>query len=159
MAEKKRDVPSWDRWFLDMAEHVAKKSKDRGTQVGCVIVGEDNEVLSVGYNNFPRGVNDDIDERHERPVKYSFVEHAERNAVYNAARQGVRLKGARAYLSWGGYPCEHCARALIQAGISEIVVNDKPFPGVGQGKYYDVETIPKILLEEAGVNIRTYEGD
>lgn len=156
---EKRDVPSWDRWFLDLAEHVSKKSKDRSTQVGCVIVGEDNEVLSVGYNNFPRGVNDDIDERHERPMKYSYVEHAERNAVYNAARQGIKLNGARAYLSWGGFPCEHCTRALIQSGIKEIIVNNKPFPGKGTGTHYDTEVVPKILLEEAGVNIRTYEGE
>lgn len=150
-------IPSWDHWFLDMSYLVSQKSKDRSTQVGCVLVGDDNEVLSVGYNNFPRGVNDDIDERHERPVKYSYVEHAERNAIFNAARQGIRLKGARAYMYWKSPPCEQCTRALIQAGIKEIIVGTEPFPGVGNGDFYNTSGPAETMLREAGVPLRVVE--
>ena len=85
-----------ERWFV-IAEEFASWSKDRSTQVGCVIVGDSNQILSGGYNGFPRGVVDDIDSRHERPAKYLWTEHAERNAIYNAARHGIRLESASLY--------------------------------------------------------------
>ena len=83
MENKKLD---WVDYFLSIAEQVKLKSKDRNTQIGAVIVGEDNEILSTGYNSFPRGLNDDLDDRQNRPEKYFWFEHAERNAIYNAAR-------------------------------------------------------------------------
>jgi dCMP deaminase len=91
---------SWDKFFMDMAKLVASKSKDRSRKVGCVIVGPDNEVRSVGYNGFPRGIADHIEWRHERPAKYKWTEHAERNAIYNSARAGIRTEGCRIY-TWG----------------------------------------------------------
>lgn len=66
---------NWDEYFCKLAEHVKEKSKDRSTKCGCVIASPDHSVLSVGFNGFPRGVNDDIESRHERPVKYSYTEH------------------------------------------------------------------------------------
>ena len=69
-----------------MANLVAKKSKDQSTQIGAVIVGPDNEIRSTGYNSFPKGLNDDLQERQERPEKYYWIEHAERNALYNASQ-------------------------------------------------------------------------
>lgn len=110
---------NWDKYFLELAGKVAEPSKDRSTKLGCVIVGESNEILSTGYNGFPRGVNDDIDERHDRPLKYKWTEHAERNAIYNAARSGIRLKNSRIYVPW--FPCADCARAIIQSGITEVI--------------------------------------
>ena len=86
----KRTVPNWDEYFMKMAEHVKTKSKDRSTQVGAVIVGEGHVVLSVGYNGFPRGVNDDIDSRYERPAKYMWTEHAERNAIFSYSPSNVK---------------------------------------------------------------------
>jgi dCMP deaminase len=142
--------------FLNMAQLVSKKSKDRSTQVGAVIVGEDNEVLSVGYNGFPRGINDDIECRHERPMKYEFTEHAERNAIYNAARQGIRLKGSTLYLTW--FPCPDCARGIIQAGITKVVGTQKNYEGNGQDWQARFEHT-KEMLEEAGVAVEIVQVD
>jgi len=110
----------WDRRFLELATLVATWSKDRSTKVGAVVVGPDREVRSLGYNGFPRGVSDDIEERHERPEKYNWVEHAERNSVYNASRFGASLKGCTLYCTHP--PCTDCGRAIIQAGITSVVV-------------------------------------
>lgn len=109
----------WDRHFYEDAVHVARKSKDRATKCGCVIVNQHQVVLTSGWNGFPRGVNDDIDARHERPAKYLWTEHGERNAIYNAAAEGVALRDSTAYVT--GMPCCDCARALIQAGIRRLV--------------------------------------
>jgi dCMP deaminase len=102
-----------------MAYFVAQKSKDPSTKCGTVIVGPDNEILTTGYNGLPRGVNDDLTERNERPEKYFWYEHGERNAVYNAARTGTALKGSTAYIT--GCPCCDCARCLIQSGVVRCV--------------------------------------
>lgn len=110
----------WDKRFLEVATLTASWSKDRSTQVGAVIVGSKKEIRAMGYNGFPRGVNDDIDERHERPVKYEFTEHAERNAIYNACYTGVSLDGCTIYITH--LPCSDCARAIIQSGIKRVVV-------------------------------------
>jgi dCMP deaminase len=111
----------WDQYYINMLDAVAVKSKDQSKKVGCIIVGPDNEIRTTGYNNFPRGIKDDIPERHERPAKYLYTEHAERNAIYNAARMGTALLGCRAYISW--FPCSPCARALINSGIESIIVD------------------------------------
>lgn len=147
---------SWDDFFIGIAEQVSLKSKDPSTKVGCVLVGPDNEILSVGFNGFPRNVeNEEHDsDRWERPIKYEYVEHAERNAIYNAARVGTSVKGARAYLNWHPSPCSACARGLIQAGIVEVIGPDRPFAGVGKGIHYDCEDVSVIMLKEAGVTTR-----
>lgn len=102
-----------------MTTLVASKSKDPSTKVGAVIVGEDDEILSIGFNGFPRGVREDLPERWERPEKYEWVVHAEENAILNAARVGTSLKGATLYV--GGHPCASCAGSIVQAGISTVV--------------------------------------
>ena len=141
---------NWDVYFMDMARLVAKKSKDPSVKVGVVIVGPDKEVRSTGYNGFPRGVEEDISTRWERPVKYSWVEHAERNAVYNAARSGATTNGCIAYME--SPPCSDCARALIQAGIKEIVVTtNNPF--VGRKDWEESIKFATEMLDEAGVKI------
>lgn len=141
---------TYDQMFIEMAMLVAKKSKDRSTKVGCVIVSQDNVVLATGFNGFPRGINDDVEERHERPAKYSWTEHAERNAVFNAARHGVKLLGAKAYLNWSPHPCAECTRALIQAGIVEVLGPNIPFVGKGAGTAYHLD-YAAVMLAEAGV--------
>jgi len=146
----------WDRFFIEMAAMVATKSKDPSTKVGCVLVGKDNQVLSIGYNGFPRGVMGDDDPngpRWERPTKYEYIEHAERNAIFNAARSGISVLGARAYMNWEPTPCADCTRALIQAGVCEIIGPDIPFGGVGAGVHYhvDQESAAVNMLREAGV--------
>lgn len=112
-------MTNWDSYFMEMATLVASKSKDRSTKVGCVIVGPNNEVRSTGYNGFCRGVDDDNDDRHERPEKYLWTEHAERNAIFNAARNGIRMEDCTAYTTM--FPCADCARSFIQSGIRRIV--------------------------------------
>lgn len=112
-------MSSWEEYFIRMAELVASRSKDPSTKVGCVVVSYDNTVLSTGYNGLPRGVLD-LPERMERPAKYLWTAHAEENAVAQAARNGISLDGATAYVTHS--PCCRCARALIQAGILHIVV-------------------------------------
>jgi dCMP deaminase len=109
----------WVEYFLNIAEQVKLKSKDQSTQIGAVIVGEDKEVLSTGYNSFPRGLDDSKQERQERPEKYFWMEHAERNAIYNAARIGVSLKNSTIYLT-SGLPCMDCARGIVNSGINTV---------------------------------------
>ena len=109
----------WTEYFLNIAEQVKRKSKDQSTQIGAVIVGEDKEVLSTGYNSFPRGLDDSLPERQERPEKYFWMEHAERNAIYNAARIGVSLKNSTIYLT-SGLPCMDCARGIVNSGIKTV---------------------------------------
>ncbi len=112
-------MTDWNRRFMDMAEMVASWSKDRSRGVGAVIVGADKTIRSVGYNGFPRGLDDDVECRHERPAKYKWTEHAERNAIYNAIRAHSVITGCTIVIPW--YPCADCARAIIQAGIVKVV--------------------------------------
>ena len=109
----------WTEYFLNIAEQVKRKSKDQSTQIGAVIVGEDKEVLSTGYNSFPRGLDDSLPERQERPEKYFWMEHEERNSIYNAARIGVSLKNSTIYLT-SGLPCMDCARGIVNSGIKTV---------------------------------------
>lgn len=147
----------WAEYMIRMAQLVSQKSKDE-TKVGCVLVGPENQVLSTGYNGFPRGVREvpeDVQGRWERPEKYKWIEHAERNAIYNAARHGISLRGATAFLNWEPSPCTDCARALIQAGITTIIGPDRPFGGVGAGTHYHIHDATRIMLSEASVRVIT----
>lgn len=156
---------TWTQYFIGMAEHVAKKSKDRSTKVGVVVVGPDHEIRSTGFNGFPRGcleevelgtlfpeANEKIEARHQRPLKYAWTEHAERNAIYHAARIGVSLKGCTMYFNYEPIPCTDCARAIIQAGITRLVGYNRPFPGKGSHWEEDGK-ISREMLQEAGVKI------
>jgi dCMP deaminase len=145
-------MADWDARFMSLALHVASWSKDQSTKVGCVVVGPTREVLAVGYNGFPRGLDDDRDERHERPAKYLWTEHAERNAIFSAARVGVSLSGTTMFLPW--FPCPDCARAIVQAGIAALVAvpPDRADPRWGDGF-----PIAEGILRECGVAIRWYE--
>ena len=109
----------WDQRFLKLAEHISGWSKDPSTKVGCVVVGEDREIRSTGFNGFPRGIADDAARLEDREQKYPLICHAEENAIMHAARIGLSLKGCTAYVTWP--PCTRCARSLIQAGVVEVV--------------------------------------
>ncbi len=144
---------SWDEFYLDMADVIAARSKDRSAKIGAVIVKE-NAVISMGYNGFPRGTNDAVESRHERPAKYLYTEHGERNAVYNAARHGISTVGGTMYTQ--GVPCADCSRAVIQAGITRLVArwqaNEKVFPG-----WIETCRVGREMLEEAGVEVVVLE--
>lgn len=139
---------------MKLALHIAAWSKDRSRKVGCVIVGNANEIRATGYNGFPRGVDDDIDDRHQNDLKYRWTEHAERNAIYNAARVGVSLDGCRIYIPW--FPCADCARAIIQSGIKEMIAVE---PDWADSKWAIDFVVTKQLLDEVGLQVRWFDID
>ena len=144
----------WDLRFIGLAQHISTWSKDPSTKVGCVVVGEDREIRSTGFNGFPRGINDDEDRLMDREKKYPLICHAEENAIMHAARIGVSLKDSTAYVTWP--PCSRCARSLIQAGIKEIVY---PETGKIPERWIEDFTISDSMLNEAGVAVRSIKLD
>jgi dCMP deaminase len=142
-------MADWDQRFMSLARHVGTWSKDRSRQVGCVIVAPDNVVRAIGFNGFPRGLNDEREERHLRPAKYLWTEHAERNAIYTAARTGVSLVGCRMYLPW--FPCVDCARAIVQTGIVELIAIP---PDLTDMKWGEGFAVSEEMLKEANVIVR-----
>jgi dCMP deaminase len=145
-------VPSWDEYYLKVCRVVALRSKDPSTKIGCVIVGPAHEIRSTGYNSFPRGIRDDVPERLQRPEKYLWIEHAERNAIFNAARAGTPLEGCTIYVEI--MPCMDCTRAIVQAGIRQVVI-DSGRMNQYSSEYYDEHfRSARVLLQEAAVSIR-----
>ena len=143
-----RTMTNWDKRFMSLASHVASWSKDRSTKVGVVIAGPANEVRALGFNGFPRGCDDNIEERHERPNKYFWTEHAERNAIYNAARVGTSVEGCRIYVPW--FTCIDCARAIIQSGITEMICTQPDFTDKQWGRSFKLAL---EMLKECDVDI------
>jgi dCMP deaminase len=142
----------WDLRFIELARHISGWSKDPSTRVGCVVVGEDREIRSTGFNGFPRGINDDIERLSDRESKYPLICHAEENAIMHAARIGISLKGTTAYVTWP--PCSRCARSLIQAGIREVVYSsEQEIPE----RWLKDFKISNDMLEEAKVLVRSVE--
>ena len=139
---------------LQIAETVKLKSKDQRTHIGAVIVGSDNEIVSTGYNSFPRGINDDIQERQERPEKYYWVVHAEMNAILNAARIGVSTKDCTMYLTCG-VPCSDCCRGIINSGIKRIYC--KKEDTTRNREHWDAHAArSRVMFEESGVEVLFY---
>lgn len=125
-------------------------SKDQSTKVGALILGLQNEPLSWGYNGFPRGADDVRPERHDRTKeKYKWAEHAERNAIYSAARSGHKLVGSRIYVS--SLPtCVDCARAIIQSGITEVYLEAD---ALLQDRWKENWDLTQKMYEECGVKV------
>ncbi|HON82719.1 MAG TPA: deaminase, partial [Caldisericia bacterium] len=146
----------WDDLFMTMTYLVAMKSKDENTHIGAVIVGPDNEVRSVGYNSFVRGLNDNVPERQIKPDKYLYFEHAERNAIYNATLSGTSVKGCRMYTN--GIPCCDCIRGIIQSGIKEVIV-DKSWNDNNSGKWAEHAKHSLVMCKETGILIREWSGN
>lgn len=145
---------NWKEYFLNIAEQVKLKSKDESTQIGAVIVGENNQILSTGYNSFPRGLNDNKPERQERPEKYFWIEHAERNCIYNAVFSGVSLKNSEIYLT-SGLPCMDCARAIVNSGIKKVYCK-RICTTKNKDLWEQQQERSKILLDECGVIVEYY---
>jgi dCMP deaminase len=150
--------PDWDTFYMKLVYEIAKKSKDPSTKIGALIVGPDKEPISFGYNGFPRKVVDSVEsypERHQRPAKYMYYEHGERNAIYSVARVGgASLKGTTMYTQ--GLPCADCGRAIIQAGISEVVIHE-PFELISRHIYNNWKESSDVTFEmfrESGVKVR-----
>ncbi len=147
-----RAIPSWDEYYLSICKIVATRSKDPNTQIGSVIVGPAHEIRTTGYNSFPRGIRDDVPERLERPTKYLWIEHSERNAICNAARCGTALDGCTLYVEI--MPCMDCARAIVQAGIRQVVISGERMAQYSSDYYNQHFGMVEVLFAEAGVAVR-----
>lgn len=149
MQKSREDYISWDECFMRMAHVIAERSKDPSTQAGAVIANENNVVVGIGYNGFPRGVDSDKfpwdREGSFVNTKYAYVCHAEENAVYNA---NARVQESKIYCTL--FPCNECAKTLIQNGITEVIFESD--------KYHDTDScvVSRKLLDAAGIKCRQY---
>ena len=149
---KRENYISWDECFMRMAHVIAQRSKDPSTQAGAVIVNPNKVVLGLGYNGFPRGIEDENlpweREGSFVDTKYAYVVHAEENAVYNA---NADTKDGILYCTL--FPCNECAKTIIQKGIKEVVYEDD--------KYHDQDAwiASRRLFDEAGVKCREYKSE
>ncbi len=156
LGNKRKDYLTWDEFFIGIAKLSAGRSKDPSTQVGACIVSDTNRILSIGYNGTPNNFNDDKfpwdrEGNSENETKYPYVCHAELNAILNYHGSRSDLKGARIYVDL--FPCNECAKAIIQAGISEVVyLSDKyaDTPGTQASK---------LLFKTCGVKCRQLPAD
>ncbi len=148
---KRTDYIGWDAYFMGIAMLSAARSKDSNTQVGACIVSEEHKILSVGYNGMPNGCDDD-----EMPwerdgdfldTKYPFVCHAELNAILNSTL--MNLKGSTLYVTL--FPCNECAKAIIQSGIRRVVYLDNKYAGT------DAIRASEMMFRLAGVTCEHYE--
>ena len=148
---------SWTEYFIRMAELVAMKSKDPSTKTGVVIVNKNKTIISTGYNGFPAGVADHSYRYADRETKYKMICHAETNAIYQAAKSGISTDGATMFTSFGPVTCCECAKSIIQAGIVDLVGReiDGDFGG---GRWNDSIRLGSVMLLEAGVNQRSFNG-
>ncbi len=151
MSDKRNDYISWDEYFMGVSVLSGMRSKDPNTQVGACIVGPDNRILSMGYNGFPNGCPDELFPwaREGEPLrtKYPFVTHGELNAILNY--KGGSLEGSKLYVSM--FPCNECAKAIIQAGIKTVVY--------ACDKYKESDSViaSKKMFDAAGVAYYQYE--
>lgn len=153
MSQKRRDYITWDEYFMGVAILSGQRSKDPSTQVGACIVSQDNKILSMGYNGFPKGCSDDEfpwmkdDTTDPYHTKYFYSTHSELNAILNY--RGGSLEGSKLYVTL--FPCNECAKAIIQSGIKTIVY--------GSDKYADTPAVKasKRMLNAAGVRHYEYQ--
>lgn len=143
----------WTRRYLDMAKEVATWSKDPSTKVGAVAVGSKGQILSQGYNGFPRGVKDFRQRYEVREEKYKYVVHGEMNAIYNACHTGASLDGATLYVT--GLPvCSECAKGIIQVGISKVIME---YPKDIPDSWRESMKTTSSMFLEAGVTFICHE--
>jgi dCMP deaminase len=143
----------WTQRYLNMAKEVATWSKDPSTKVGAIAVGDKGQILSQGYNGFPRGVKDTPDRYEVREEKYKYIVHGEMNAIYNACHSGASLSGATLYVT--GLPvCSECAKGIIQVGIKKVVMQ---FPKDISQTWRDSMVTSLKMFAEANVIVMTHE--
>ena len=137
----------WADRYLSICNEVASWSRDPSTQVGAVVVGDKGQILSQGYNGFPRNIRDNANRYNDKKRKYELIVHAEMNAIYNATLNGQSLQGSTMYI-FGLGVCHECAKAIIQVGITQVVAQCKEIkPG-----WEDSCNLTKKLFEEAGID-------
>lgn len=158
----------WNKYFMTMVYLVSMKSKDSKTKIGAVIIGRDKGIRSTGFNGLPRGVVDDMSkveeelpfqDRNERPEKYFWYEHAERNAIYNSANVGIPLKDCIMYTQ--GVPCADCGRAIIQSGINHVIVHQQWEDNgefMSHQKWVESAGRTMQMFKEAGIGLVQWDG-
>lgn len=157
MSGKREDYINWDEYFMGVAHLSGMRSKDPNTQVGACIVSNRNKILSMGYNGFPSGCSDEdfpwAREGEELETKYPFVTHSELNAILNY--RGGSLEGTKLYVSL--FPCNECAKAIIQAGIRTVVYDSDKYAGtpsnVASKKMFDAAGVEYIQYNRTGKKI------
>ena len=155
MKMQRKDYISWDTYFMSIAKLSSLRSKDPSTQVGACIVSNDNRILSIGYNGAPNGFDDEYFpwEKEGKPVdtKYMYVCHAELNAILNFRGNKRDLEGSKLYASL--FPCNECAKAIVQSGIKEVIYLDN--------KYKDTDSCiaSRRLFDTCGVSYREFNKD
>lgn len=148
-------MDKWDRRFLEQAKLVSTYSKDPSTRVGSVIVDPRRVPVSSGYNGFPRGIEDSVERLNDRETKYTYTIHAETNAVYNAAWNGTSPYGGTIYV-WGLPICHECTKAVIQSGISRVVImHPRDVSPVWEERW----NTSRSMLEEVGTWYSRYYDD
>lgn len=139
----------WDLRYMGLAREVSTWSKDPSRKIGAVAIGTKGQVLSQGFNGFPRGIFDAPHRYEDRPTKYKYVVHAEMNCIYNATFSGVSLDGANLYV-WGLPVCSECAKGIIQVGIKRVFWStDQEIPPI----WSESLDLTKAMLTEAEVTI------
>ena len=155
MSSKRVDYLNWDEYFISIAKLSALRSKDPNTQVGCCIVSEDNRILSVGYNGAPNGFDDDKfpweREGDRLNTKYMYVCHSEVNAILNYRGNKKDFEGSKIYVRY--FPCNECAKAIIQSGIKEVIYS---FP-YNHGNHSEEMEASIRMFNECGVTYRKFE--
>lgn len=143
-------INKWYKRYLKLASEIATWSKDPNTQVGAVVVGSKGQILSQGYNGFPRGISDTTKRLNDRDIKLSLVVHAEMNAIFNATSNGVSLEGSTIFIH--GLPaCSECAKGIIQVGIRKVVVSKQCIES--RPHWNDSWNKSKAMFAEAGVAV------
>jgi dCMP deaminase len=146
----------WDEFFMRQVYLISSMSKDASTKIGAVLV-RGRQVISQGFNGIPMGVNDkawtDAERaRHERPEKYMWYEHGERNAIFCCARHGISSEGATLYTQ--GMPCADCGRAIIQAGVSEVVLHTAWSSAADFKGWDESRAVTERMFQEAKIKVR-----
>lgn len=138
----------WDNRYMGVAKEISSWSRDPSSKIGAITVGSKGQILSQGYNGFPRGIIDAVERWENRETKYKFVVHAEMNAIYNATYSGASLDGAVMYVY--GLPCCHeCAKGIIQVGIKKVVMGGDIF----SPRWKESSSLAMEMFQEAGVEV------
>lgn len=150
-------MTNWDYKYSELAKHIAQWSKDPSRKIGAIAVGEHGQILSQGYNGFPRGVNDTRERLNDREQKYKYVVHAEMNCIYNATLNGVSLNGAILY-TYGLPICSECSKGIIQVGIKRVIVYTPEINKIDiPDTWKQSGELAKQMFNEAGVEYNWYD--
>lgn len=139
---------NWDARYIELAKQVSTWSRDPSRKIGAVAVGSKGQILSQGYNGFPRGILDLSERYHDREIKYKYVVHAEMNVIYNATFSGISLDGASLFV-YGLPVCNECAKGIIQVGIKRVVIyTDQEVPTIWKDSFaFTIEMFKEVNIE------------